>query len=329
MKTARLIRFASLSLLLFAAGCAKEAPPPEPAAPPPPPEPVIKTLTSGTVDLSALPVDNIKLVEVIVIEESTPELDKLLGEQHQLFTAMIAPAEAEDATPTGGIELLSERDLTKLNEQIEKLKSEFPPPLVSSYTVSGTSREFTSRDSLVQRYREPIDSITLANMVPVLNGITEKLRGDYETLQREEENYAESRRGYQAMADINWMAGFTDYMKDYGRVVRRYDSLRRRAMLRAARDAKRQGAAATPAGAFEQFQAEHAMNLQASLYKAALGTAFVNEDGTFEVEGSGEIFVRIDDENRRPVFFTAEMTPPTARVEITDIRKETTVPTAE
>jgi hypothetical protein len=199
---------------------------------------------------------------------------------------------------------------------LTELKGKVPPPMKSSFTVGGDLRDFESRKSLYERYEKPISTLTLENMIPVLQQLGETMRADYDLLVKETESGSESRE-LQAKADINWMASLSEYMQDYERLVRRYDSLRRRALLRDARSSSRSPSSSSASSgesaqvAFDRFQMDNAMNLQVVCYKDALGTAFAQADGTFEVKGHGILLARIDDEHMRPLFFREGMKPPT------------------
>lgn len=318
------------AVALTLAGCSKKQPAPAAEkAPPPPPQPTVVPITTGRVELTDMPdMDGADLsgVEIIVLDKLTPELIMLLSEQHNCYTDLMAPppapeAQSDDAAAapdgtTSGLELLSDRDRERLDEMLTELKGKVPPPMKSSFTVNGDLRDFESRQSLYERYEKPISTLTLENMVPVLQQIGETMRADYDLLVKETESGSESRE-LQAKADINWMAAFSEYMQDYERLVRRYDSLRRRALLRDARSSSRSSSSSSASSgesaqaAFDRFQMDNAMNLQVVCYKDALGTAFAQADGTFEVKGHGILLARIDDEHMRPLFFREGMKPPT------------------
>ena len=327
---------------LTLAGCSKKQPAPaEAAAPPPPPQPTSVPLTTGRIALADMPETDLSSVEVIVLPKLTPELIMLLDGQHNIYADLVAPPESEETegdtaagedAPANGLELMSERDRDRLQNMLDELKEKVPPRMKSSFTVNGAMRDFESRESLYERYAKPISGLTLKNMVENLNKIGDMMRSDYELLVKETESNTES-RALQARADINWMASFSEYMDDYQRLVRRYDSLRRRAILRANRKSRysststsSSSAGETPEQAFERFQIDNAMNLQVVCYKDALGTAFAQPDGSFEVKGHGILLARIDDEHLRPVFFRQGMEAPTITFEELNQTEKTVQP---
>ncbi len=330
----RPIRCACLTLaILTLAGCSKEKPAAAEKAPPPPPQPEVVPITTGRVELEELPDVDLSTVEIIVLDKLTPELIMLLNQQHKCYTELLAPPPEHESDEAGaepeanGVDLLSERDRGRLEDMLSDLKGEFPPRMKSSYTVNGSLREFESRESLYERYASPISSLTLANMVPALNQVGENMRTDYDLLVQETESGSES-RALQAKADINWMAALSEYMEGYQRLVRRFDSLRRRALLRAARSNRYSSSSRgeSPEVAFDRFQIDNAMNLQVICYKDALGTAFVQADGSFKVRGHGILLARIDDEHNRALFFRDGMKAPTILFTDVEQSEETVQP---
>ncbi|MBC2595296.1 hypothetical protein H5P28_13590 [Ruficoccus amylovorans] len=311
--------------VLTLAACSKQKPAATAEkAPPPPPEPKSVVMTTGKIGLDDLPDISFESVEIIVLDKLTPELIMLLNQQHKCYTALIAPppepepeqAAAPESEPASsdGLELLSDRDRERLNDMLTELKGELPARVTSGFTVNGTQRDFVSRESLYNRYAQPISTLTLENMVPVLQQMGQNMRADYDLLVKESES-GSGDRALQAKADINWMAALSEYMPGYERLVRRYDSLRRRALLRDARSGGSSSSSASTGEsaeqAFERFQLDNAMTLQVVCYKDALGTAFAQADGTFEVKGQGILLARIDDEHNRAVFFRDGMKAPT------------------
>ncbi|QYY36113.1 hypothetical protein [Ruficoccus sp. ZRK36] len=321
----RLLCFVSLAAAaVLPAGCSKKQPAPVEVAPPAPPAPKVVPYTSGRLVLEDMPDVDLSTVEIIVLDKLTPELIMLLSQQHKLYSEMLAPPEPEadeepaaapGETESDGLDLMSDRDRERLEKMLTRLQEEVPPRMTSSFTVNSDLRDFESRESLYERYAKPIAALTLGNMITGLNQIGENMRSDYELLVRETESSNEQ-RVLQAKADINWLASFSEYMQDYQRLVRRYDSLRRRAILRANRSASSGSSSAGGSGQltaeqeFDRFQMDNSMNLQVVCYKGALGTTFADADGNFEVKGHGILLARIDDKEMRPVFFRDPMKAP-------------------
>ena len=302
----------TLSIALLTGGCGeKPAPAPAPKAeePAPPPEPVAVTVTRGTLEFAALVTPEPTDIEVIVLPEMTPELAAQLAEQQDLYVAVklpeFQPEEADDGT-IDDMDLLSERDIKRLQEELDEIKANFPRPMASDFTVGGSLESFTSRESLYNRYAGLNSNMTLENMIDSLNQITEQMRADYTVLQ-EEESYGETRRGYQARADINWLAAVSEYMEDFERLVRRYDALRRRGVRRLEREMSNE---VHPEDAFEDYQQENSVSLQVEVFKTALGNAHVNDDRSFEVTGEGVLVISIPDSKGRPMMLNPDAEKP-------------------
>ncbi len=298
-----LVTLSVLSTLLLAVGCGEKpapAPAPKVEAPAPAPEPVAVTVTRGTLEFAALVSPEPTDIEVIVLPEITPDLAKLLAEQQELYVAVKLPEFQPEAAEDNGItdmDLLSERDIKRLEGDLDEIKANFPKPMRSDFTVGGVQQSFTSRESLYNRYTTLNDNMTLENMIESLNQMTEQMRADYGVLQQEAE-FGETTRGMQARADINWMAALSEYMEDYQRLVRRYDALRRRGVRRLEREVSNE---VHPADAFEDFQASNATALQVEVFKTAMGNAHAAPDKSFEVKGEGVLIISINDEAGRPL----------------------------
>ncbi|WOO42679.1 hypothetical protein [Rubellicoccus peritrichatus] len=275
----------------FFAACGKK---PAPAPPPAPVEEVTigaSQTTTGNVLLATKLRPDVTSIEILCVPEVSPETRELILEQHKALQAYLDAPEpdAGDALVT-----LSESDTKKLNSALEKAKEGFPEPFESTFRIDGKSRLAESRRSLYERYLPMVEAVKVDNLESSLNAIFALMKQDHETLQKLAED-GSSNNAVQAMADMNWLASFSDYMKGFQSVVRRYDSAMRRQVRKINRDAKKGIAGPkTPEEIWEEAQHELAPKIELEIYKTSLGSAYADEDGHFELAGHGLLVARAE-----------------------------------
>lgn len=280
-----------LLLALFLAACGKKA---EPVAAPAPVEaakPKEPTLTTeGDVLLATRIRAKSDTLEILCVPEISPETRELIAKQQAALQEYLNPPEDIE----NGSAELSASDNKRLQDELIKIKKEMPEPFVSQFRIKDNSRQIESRRSLYERYLPMVNDVNAVNLESSLNAIFTLMQQDHETLKALAAD-GESNSALQAMADINWLATFSDYMNGFKSIVRRYDSAVRRQARKLQRDAGQgiQGPQ-TPEQVWQASQWELAPKIELEIYKTSLGAAYVDEGNHFALTGHGILVARTE-----------------------------------
>lgn len=277
-------------LLIFAVallcGCGEKSSPPAPAKAPEPPKPQAATI--GKLELVDLPDRVEPVIEVICVAFVPNRVYEMVTRQQQGLDAYLHPETDETADASA---VVSAEDNEKITAQIKQLQKQYPARVTTEfYGDNGEPKNFTSRESLYQRYIPLFSAVKVSDLVNSLNAISAQMREDHETLKKLAEKPGEE--GIQARADIRWLAALNEYFMNYQSVIDVYDTARRNQVMLSAQAAQAQAQMASPEKTWERLQAELSPDIEIELYKTALETAYTEDDGSFQVPGHGKLIVR-------------------------------------
>lgn len=289
-----------LAFVLLGYGCASDAPEADKGPANAVPQPTQVTIVTGWVDLSGLPELDESVVEVFLVPKLQDGVAQTIRTQNELLLARLRPpeedqADKEDEADDGELALLGERDRNALEQQLEALLERVPKPFESTFTVNDRSHSFTSDRTLYQWYSEALGQVRLTNLVDKLNRVGEQMQADYEALNALAQS-GDSSAALQARANVNWLAVLSDLMGDYSTLVRRFDDLRRRALMMQRREAMRQRSpqAATPQDPWLAFHQGEGERMQLAFYRDSVDTGYAAADGSFELKGEGTVIAGLD-----------------------------------
>lgn len=275
-----------LLICLVFIGCGEEPAP----APPPAPEPAKPTaMTKGHVELVGLPDRVEPVVEIISVGFVPNRVYEMITRQQQALDAVLKPKSKEASEAT---QIMSNQDRDRFNARLDAIKANYPDRVTTNiYNDEGKAEPYISRESLYQRYKPLVESISVENFAESINDISAKMKADYELLQKLAEKPGEE--GAQAKADINFLAKFSEYMQGYQNLVSQYDEARRKELVRQAQETQATQKLGTPEQQLERIQAQSAATLEIEVYKNADGSAYVEENGDFNTEGHGKLIIRV------------------------------------
>jgi len=270
--------------LTLLTGCGKEESAPAPT--PKPESTAPQKATTGKVSIVGMEAEPV--IEVISVGFIPNRVYEMVTRQQQALDAYLNPKSEEDS---GSSKLVSQQDFDRLTAQIDSLKQKFPDRVTTPLFGEGSElTDFTSRESLSQRYKTLVDALSVDTLISGINEISEKMRADHKLLT---DLVAKGGEGSnQAKADINWLAAFSQYMQGYQSVVAQFDEARRKEGLRQAQEAHAKQQMASPKETWKQVQGDVANQIELELYKAAADTAYADEDGNFQVTGHGKLIIR-------------------------------------
>lgn len=315
MPLQRVLMFLLATTWLLMSGCgpseAPTPPAPEPAAAEAEPEPAVELPeVSGRFVAEGWPEIDLSKVEIIALPNIDPTTSALIDQQvtiaqrlHDKLTGAEVPAPSDDAEAPPPPDqstldiVLDESDQRQLQAQLNEIKQGFPQVIQMGFSANGSGREYTSRQTLYNRYQQAVARVQVNNLESTLPSIVAMVKGDYETLQQlEQSDYRPEAE--QAATDINWLAAFSEHLKDYDPLVRRRYALQKRALLLAQREALREARGTTvtaeaqptdPAVDWEQFRLHEGARLRLQLYQFSQNTAYLDDRGTFATQGSGPL----------------------------------------
>jgi hypothetical protein len=283
---------ASLASLAFLTGCsepepqvssggaaAKEAELTEPVK-----------MTSGTVRLVDLPVEGMTAYEVIVVENLEPEARQRIHRQRELLEFKL-----NGATPTQVLDAahgMGAKDYTALQAEFQELRKRYPEVLVqelSAPSQNGRVLKFSSDATMHEDYKYLFDAITFDNLERALAFIAEKIKKDRSGL----EGYAEDGQGdasNQATVTADWLADVAVHLNQYLAWGNRVVTVKNAYIDALAQASTEPEVPQEWAG----YTAYYKDILLIDVLQHSLGTAMVGPEGHFNVEGQGELLVRIE-----------------------------------
>ncbi|MGJ8639299.1 MAG: hypothetical protein ACSHYA_07880 [Opitutaceae bacterium] len=281
MKPRRLYSIALCIISLFVASCSDSGSPAETAAPAVEPVgPVKKTL--GVLELQGIPLDSATGYEVIVVSELEPEGRARIQRQRELFEQKLSGAPAvesnEDALD------ISPADYTRLNAKLLELKKSFPEVLRMDVDAGeGRLRGFSSDSRMHDEYAYLFKSITLENLERGLNFINEKYEADGEALVEKVEKLEDDAYKREKIT-LMWLRKVAEHLTAHLELGKE---------LGAAMATVESGVFSEPqdwSGYVAYFR--NALIMDVSLN--GVGSAMLESPGAFEVEGHGELIVRVE-----------------------------------
>jgi hypothetical protein len=285
----RLFSLSSVFVALFLLGACSDAPPESTAVVKPEvkaSEPVRKT--SGVLRFDGLLPESISASEVLIVSALSDVARERILRQRELFENKIT-GRVEDSAGVSSIEGMSPADAMKLEASLETLRSQFPSVRVEDVDLGNNRlRKYQSDVALFKEYEYLFASIEWDNVERGLKFIADKMTADSKALVAGSSG-VDDEAFQQIDVTLDWLRAVQQHYNSY--VVLAQESVEAKNRYLQAQAA----AAATPAEPtdWDGYVAWHAHHLIMDTSENLLGTAFAEEDGSFEVEGQGIVIVRV------------------------------------
>jgi hypothetical protein len=244
--------------------------------------------TSGMLRFDGLPAESISAAEVLVVSVLSDVARERILRQRELFENKIT-GRIEDSAGVSSIEGMSPVDAMKLEASLETLRSQFPSVRVEDVDLGNNGlRKYQSDAVLFKEYKYLFASIKWDNVGRGLKFIADKMTTDNKALVARSSG-VDDEAFQQIDVTLDWLKAVQQHYNSY--VVLAQESVEARN-----RYLQAQAAASTPAEPtdWDGYVAWHANNLIMDTSENLLGTAFAEEDGSFEVEGQGIVIVRVE-----------------------------------
>jgi len=243
--------------------------------------------TSGILRFDGLPAESISAAEVLVVSALSDVARERILRQRELFENKIT-GRIEDSAGVSSIEGMSPADAMKLEASLETLRSQFPSVRVEDVDLGNTRlRKYQSDAVLFKEYKYLFASIKWDNVERGLKFIADKMTADSKALIARSSG-VDDEAFQQIDVTLDWLKAVQQHYNSY--IVLAEESVEAKN-----RYLQAQAAASTPAEPtdWDGYVAWHANHLIMDTSENLLGTAFAEEDGSFEVEGQGIVIVRV------------------------------------
>jgi len=234
-----------------------------------------------------LPVESISAAEVLVVSALSDVARERILRQRELFENKIT-GRIEDSAGVSSIEGMSPADAMKLEASLETLRSQFPSVRVEDVDLGNKRlRKYQSDAVLFKEYKYLFASIKWDNVERGLKFIADKMTADSKALIARSSG-VDDEAFQQIDVTLDWLKAVQQHYNSY--IVLAEESVEAKN-----RYLQAQAAASTPAEPtdWDGYVAWHANHLIMDTSENLLGTAFAEEDGSFEVEGQGIVIVRV------------------------------------
>jgi len=243
--------------------------------------------TSGILRFDGLPAESISAAEVLVVSALSDVARERILRQRELFENKIT-GRVEDSAGVSSIEGMSPVDAMKLEASLETLRSQFPSVRVEDVDLGNKRlRKYQSDAVLFKEYKYLFASIKWDNVGRGLKFIADKMTADNKALVARSSGM-DDEAFQQSDVTLDWLKAVQQHYNSY--IVLAQESVEAKN-----RYLQAQAAASTPAEPtdWDGYVAWHANHLIMDTSENLLGTAFAEEDGSFEVEGQGIVIVRV------------------------------------
>ena len=243
--------------------------------------------TSGILRFDGLPAESISAAEVLVVSVLSDVARERILRQRELFENKIT-GRVEDSAGVSSIEGMSPVDAMKLEASLETLRSQFPSVRVEDVDLGNKRlRKYQSDAVLFKEYKYLFASIKWDNVGRGLKFIADKMTADNKALVARSSGM-DDEAFQQSDVTLDWLKAVQQHYNSY--IVLAQESVEAKN-----RYLQAQAAASTPAEPtdWDGYVAWHANHLIMDTSENLLGTAFAEEDGSFEVEGQGIVIVRV------------------------------------
>ena len=244
--------------------------------------------TSGILRFDGLPGESISAAEVLVVSVLSDVARERILRQRELFENKIT-GRVEDLAGVSSIEGMSPVDAMKLEASLGALRSQFPSVRVEDVDLGNNRlRKYQSDVALFKEYEYLFASIEWDNVERGLEFIADKMTADSKALVARSSGMDDDAL-QQSDVTLDWLRAVQQHYNSY--VVLAQESVEAKNRYLHAQAA----VASTPAEPtdWDGYVAWHAHNLIMDVSENLLGTAFAEEDGSFEVEGQGIVIVRV------------------------------------
>lgn len=244
--------------------------------------------TSGILRFDGLPGESISAAEVLVVSVLSDVARERILRQRELFENKIT-GRVEDLAGVSSIEGMSPVDAMKLEASLGALRSQFPSVRVEDVDLGNNRlRKYQSDVALFKEYEYLFASIEWDNVERGLEFIADKMTADSKALVARSSGMDDDAL-QQSDVTLDWLRAVQQHYNSY--VVLAQESVEAKNRYLHAQAA----VASTPAEPtdWDGYVAWHAHNLIMDISENLLGTAFAEEDGSFEVEGQGIVIVRV------------------------------------
>ena len=245
--------------------------------------------TSGILRFDGLPGESISAAEVLVVSVLSDVARERILRQRELFENRIT-GRVEDLAGVSSIEGMSPVDAMKLEASLGALRSQFPSVRVEDVDLGNNRlRKYQSDVALFKEYEYLFASIEWDNVERGLEFIADKMTADSKALVARSSGMDDDAL-QQSDVTLDWLRAVQQHYNSY--VVLAQESVEAKNRYLHAQAA----VASTPAEPtdWDGYVAWHAHNLIMDISENLLGTAFAEEDGSFEVEGQGIVIVRVE-----------------------------------
>tara|TARA_B110000196_G_scaffold112719_1_gene97927 strand:+ start:1513 stop:2460 length:948 start_codon:yes stop_codon:yes gene_type:complete len=245
--------------------------------------------TSGILRFDGLPGESISAAEVLVVSVLSDVARERILRQRELFENKIT-GRVEDLAGVSSIEGMSPVDAMKLEASLGALRSQFPSVRVEDVDLGNNRlRKYQSDVALFKEYEYLFASIEWDNVERGLEFIADKMTADSKALVARSSGMDDDAL-QQSDVTLDWLRAVQQHYNSY--VVLAQESVEAKNRYLHAQAA----VASTPAEPtdWDGYVAWHAHNLIMDISENLLGTAFAEEDGSFEVEGQGIVIVRVE-----------------------------------
>ncbi|MEO0509949.1 MAG: hypothetical protein AAF065_08835 [Verrucomicrobiota bacterium] len=265
-------------LLAFTA-CSEKTP--EAGPPQVPEQPEVVKKTSGIVKFEGVPDNGITGREIIFVSELPAEALARFERQRELLEIHITGVDPESLYPAAGPKDVSLEDSAKFVTKLQSLNSEYPAPISIDVKIKDVKvdddrlRRFNSSAQMHKDYARLFKAIDWTNIKKGIDFINEKLTTDGRSLEPIVLG-ADPFASHQADVDLMWIREVVKHLESYlnlanERIEAKNDYL---SQLEGPKD-------------WLGYSAQYTHTMIADVSKNSLGSAMINEDGSFVIEAQG------------------------------------------
>lgn len=281
----------SLAGFLFGTGCSKSELADERVEHAEVTEPVAKT--SGQVQLGEVPEDGLMVRELIVVGALDEATRAHLQRQRELFELKVR---GEVLTHD---EWQQSEQYRQLLEQWKLLTGSYPEPLIVDVDLGNNRlRKYPSERALYDAYRSLFFALEFSNMQRGIEFIQNKINEDRARLELQLKSDSEDQSKI-AEVTLQWLKQVHGYLSTYIDAANEYWK------AEAAFATERAKAMALPQS-WDEYVSVYETAILVGISKQIIGSTEIAEDGQFEVEGQGELLVRLEYVGPRSAYFLVQ-----------------------
>jgi hypothetical protein len=253
-------------------------------------------MTSGKIRLIGLPAEGMTACEVLVVDQLEPEARKRIERQRELLEQKLTGKDADQAIEK---EIgMSQEQYQGFSQQIYQLAQAFPQVWSEDVKIDPNSRgtiRVSSDADVHKEIKALFDVVTFDNLERALPVLGEKLQAQSDRLHIAAKS-AEGESYHRIRLTLDWLGSVAEHLNQY--IAVRNEIIRaQRAYVNAYPQEPQD---------WDGYSVYYRDTMLIDVSQHTLGAAMVGSDGLFEVEGTGEIIVRVEYAPNSAYFIVSE-----------------------